>query len=81
MGKGKKGERGKERVVVFRPYPHEVGQKIRIESGPRAGDWEVVGVSDRKVELRCPISGRVFEWDRFTYIVEEDDAAEWPREE
>ena len=75
------GEDGKERVVVFRPYPHEVGQKIRIEGGPRAGGWEVVGVSDRKVKLRCPISGREFEWVRFAYVVDEDAAVEWPREE
>ena len=70
----------KESVVVFRPYPHEVGQKIRIEGGPRAGDWEVVGVSDRKVELRCPISGREFEWARFAYAVGEGAELEWPQE-
>jgi hypothetical protein len=32
------------RHTVFRPYPMEAGQKIYIESGPRRGDWEVIGV-------------------------------------
>ena len=63
-----------EKVTVFRYYPHEVGQKIRIEGGPRAGDWEVVAVSERQVKLRCPLSGREFEWDRFTYFVKDDEA-------
>ena len=69
-----------EDVIVFRPYPHEVGQKIRIKGGPRAGDWEVVGVSNRKVTLRCPLSGREFEWNRFAYFAEEKEA-EWPQED
>ena len=72
---------GAEKVTVFRPYPHAVGQKIRIEGGPRAGDWEVVGVTERKVTLRCPISGREFEWNRFAYLVEEAEGAEWPQGE
>ena len=42
------------KVAMFRPYPFQAGQKIHIETGPRKGDWEVIGVSDRKVELRCP---------------------------
>ena len=45
---------GKSAVVIFRPYPFEVGQKIYIEDGPRHGDWEVIAVSERKVTLRCP---------------------------
>ena len=43
--------------LTFRPYPLQVGQKIFIDGGPRRGDWEVVGLSDRKVKLRCPFSG------------------------
>jgi len=54
----------KHNVVVFRSYPFEVGQKLHIEGGPRNGDWEVIGVSDRKVKLRCPVSLREFEWNR-----------------
>jgi len=69
------------RVSVFEPYPFEIGQRIRIESGPRAGDWEVIGVTERKVTLRCPISHREFEWDRFCYLVEDRENEEWPRED
>ena len=38
----------------------------------------MVGVSERKVKLRCPISHREFEWDRFCYFVEEQNGVEWP---
>jgi len=68
----------KENVIVFQPYPFRTGQKIHIEGGPRGGDWEVIGLSERKVKLRCPISGREVEWDRFCYFVEEGDSLEWP---
>jgi hypothetical protein len=63
--------------LAFRPYPFEIGQKLFIESGPRRGDWEVIGLSDRKVKLRCPFSGREVEWDRFCYLVEERKGS-WP---
>ena len=63
---------------VFRPYPFEVGQKIRIDGGPRGGDWEVVGVGERKVRLKCPVSGREVEWDRFVHFVEKREQQEWP---
>ncbi len=53
----------------------------QIEEGPRRGDWEVIGVSDRKVKLRCPISLREFEWNRFCYFVEEREGAQWPQED
>jgi hypothetical protein len=65
-------------VAVFQPYPFEVGEKITIGSGPRRGDWEVVGVSERKVKLRCPITQREVEWDRFCYLVEKQSGVEWP---
>lgn len=65
-------------VTVFEPYPFEVGQKIRIEGGKRHGDWEVVGISDAKVKLRCPISNREFEWARFCYQAETRKDAVWP---
>ena len=64
-------------VLIFRPYPLEVGHKIFIESGPRRGDWEVVTVGDRSVRLRCPVSHREVEWDRFCYLVEERNDP-WP---
>lgn len=63
--------------LVFQPYPLQVGQKLFIESGPRRGDWEVIGLSDRKVKLRCPFSGREVEWDRFCHLVEERRGL-WP---
>ena len=68
-------------VILFKPYPMVVGQKIHIEGGPRAGDWEVIGVSVRKVKLRCPVSRREFEWNRFCYFVEEQRGREWPRKD
>ncbi|BBO90959.1 hypothetical protein [Desulfosarcina ovata] len=68
-------------VAVFEPYPFVVGQKINIASGPRKGDWEVVGVTERKVRLRCPFSHKEFDWNRFCYLAEEKRGAVWPGEE
>lgn len=65
-------------VAVFRPYPFEAGERIHIASGPRSGDWEVIGVSERKVRLRCPVSHRELEWDRFCYFVEAAAGRPWP---
>jgi len=67
-------------VTIFRPYPFSAGQRIRIDAGPRAGDWEVLEVGERRVKLRCPVSRREFEWDRFCYLLEERDNEEWPQE-
>jgi hypothetical protein len=72
---------GNQSVVIFRSYPFEVGQKIYIEDGPRHGDWEVVGVDERSVRLRCPFSKREFEWHRFCYFAEARDDATWPHPE
>ena len=69
----------KQSVTLFRPYDFAPGQKIHIESGPRKGDWEVVGMNDRKIKLRCPISLKIVEWNRFCYFVEDLKGAEWPR--
>lgn len=68
-------------VTLFKPYAFRVGQKIRIEGGKRNGDWEVVAVGDVKVTLRCPISGREFEWARFCYWVEDREGEQWPLED
>ena len=70
----------RHKVIIFKPYPFEVGQKIYIDGGPRRGDWEVVGISDREVKLRCPISSREFEWNRFCYFTEMRDEEPWPHE-
>ena len=66
-------------VVFFRPYPFQTGQKIHVAHGPRHGDWEVIGLSEHKVTLRCPVSGKEFVWDRFCYFVEERDVEVWPQ--
>ena len=68
-------------VAMFRRYPFRVGQKIRIEEGPRRGDWEVIGVTEHKVKLRCPISLKEFAWARFCYFVEELEDVQWPQED
>jgi hypothetical protein len=47
----------------------------------RAGDWEIIGISDRKVKLRCPISSKEFEWNRFCYFTEERNGKAWPHED
>jgi len=65
-------------VAVFRQFHFAEGQKIRIDDGPRRGDWLVIGLSDRKVRLRCPVSGREVEWDRFCYLAEVR-TQEWPK--
>ena len=65
-------------VTIFRPYPFKTGQRIYIEEGPRYGDWEVVGVDDQKITLRCPISKREVKWHRFCYVVEESTDSPWP---
>jgi hypothetical protein len=68
-----------EKVLIFRPYPFEVGQKIHIADGVRRGDWEVLGLTERMVRLRCPLTNREYEWDRFCYVVEERADVEWPQ--
>jgi len=70
----------KHTVLLFKPYPMAVGQKIYIAGGPRGGDWEVIEVSERKVKLRCPVSFREFEWNRFCYFAEEQQDREWPQQ-
>ena len=70
-----------DKVVYFEPYPFSVGQKLNIKGGLRKGDWEVIGVSDKKVKLRCPISLREFEWSRFCYFTEEKSGVEWPKKD
>ena len=70
-----------EKVTFFKPYPFKVGQKIHIDGGPRKGDWKVVDVSDRKLRLRCPISLKEYEWNRFCYFAEEKSSVEWPQKD
>jgi hypothetical protein len=59
----------------------QVGQKIRIEGGVRSGDWEVVGTTERKVKLRCPVTHQEVQWDRFCYLADEPESTEWPQKD
>ncbi len=68
------------KVTIFKPYPFEIGQKIRIDGSKRNGDWEVIDLSERKVTLRCPVSHKEVTWDRFCYFAEEKENAPWPME-
>lgn len=74
-------ESKKHDVTVFSPYPFEAGQKIYIDDGRRKGDWEVVSVDKNKVRLKCPISLREFEFNRFCYFVKEEKGIEWPHKD
>lgn len=69
----------RETVTTFRRAALTPGQKIRILDGPRGGDWLVVGVDDRKMHLRCPVSGKEVEWDRFCAVTEVLVDEEWPK--
>ncbi|CAN2042352.1 conserved hypothetical protein [Candidatus Magnetomoraceae bacterium gMMP-15] len=69
----------KHNVIIFKPYPFKIGQKIHIDGGQRKGDWEVIDLTDRKVKLRCPVSFREFEWTRFCYFEEEKSGVQWPK--
>jgi hypothetical protein len=69
----------KHDVSVFQQYTFTVGQKIRIENGRRKGDWEVAGVGEHKITLKCPISKKEFQWNKFCYLAEEEKGVEWPR--
>ena len=66
-------------VAVFKPYAFEIGQKIRIENSRRAGDWEIAAVGEHTVTLRCPISHKEFEWNKFCYLAAEEKDVPWPR--
>jgi hypothetical protein len=69
---------GGDTVLILRPYPVRVGQEITIEAGPRRGDWEIIGVGDRKLRLRCPISHKELDCDWFCYVVTEAAGIPWP---
>lgn len=70
----------KHNVTIFKPYPFQVGQKIRIEGSTREGDWEIADVTGRKVTLHCPLSNKEYTWDLFCYFTEEKDDTPWPME-
>ncbi|MFZ5758899.1 MAG: hypothetical protein ACOY32_04605 [Thermodesulfobacteriota bacterium] len=66
-----------ETIKHFQQYPFKQGDKIHIIDGRRRGDWLVAAVDEKKVTLRCPVSGREFSWDRFCYFVTEEEQP-WP---
>ncbi len=68
-------------VTVFSPYAFTLGQKIYIDEGRRKGDWEVVAFDDLKVKLKCPISKKEFEFNRFCYLVKDEKGVPWPRKD
>jgi hypothetical protein len=70
----------KHKVTIFKSYPFQVGQKIRIVGSIREGDWEVADITERKVTLRCPITRKEYTWDLFCYFAEEKDDTPWPVE-
>jgi len=65
------------KVTEFQQYPFSIGEKIEILDGPRKGDWEVVGVDEKKVALRCPVSGVEVSWARFCYLTSTTEK-DWP---
>jgi hypothetical protein len=67
------------KVTIFRPYEFEVGQKIHIAGGPRGGDWQVIEAGRRKMKLKCPVSFKEIEVERFCYFAEEKEGIPWPR--
>jgi len=38
-------------------------------------------VTERKVKLRCPVSFKEFNWDKFCYFTEEQAGVEWPQKD
>ncbi len=66
-------------VTIFKAYPFSVGEKIRIDGGVRSGDWEIIDISEKKIKLRCPVSFKELEVDRFCYHLETLEDAEWPK--
>lgn len=80
LNRSSKGVLMSDNVLFFKRFPFETGQKIHITDGPRKGDWEVIAVDEKKMTLRCPVSGHKVEWNRFCYFVEER-AARWPAED
>ena len=67
-----------QKVIIFKEYPLEVGQKIHVKGGSRRGDWLVIGMTDKKIKLQCPVSAREVEWEKIFGFVELSTRAEWP---
>ena len=70
----------KHNVTLFKIYPVRQGQKIRIEDSKRSGDWEIMEVTENKMTLKCPISGKELTVDKFCFLVEELKNTPWPEQ-
>ncbi len=57
--------------IRFKIYPFNPGQRIFIEDGPRQGDWIITMVNEKKIGLRCPVTGVQVTWNRFCYTVKD----------
>ena len=65
-------------VLVFKEFPLEIGQKIHIADGFRHGDWLVTGSSERKIQLRCPVSGKEIVCEKTFFFAEKKLQGKWP---
>lgn len=68
----------KHEVIIFREYQLQVGQKIHIADGFRQGDWLIIGCGERKIKLRCPVSGKEIECDKTFFFAEKRLQKKWP---
>ncbi len=68
----------RHRVLIFRLYPLQLGDKIFFQDGPRRGDWQVIEVGPRKLRLKCPVSFKELECDHLYTFVEERPNEPWP---
>lgn len=69
-----------QKVLLFKPYEFQVGQKIYISGGKRKGDWEVAGYDGEKLTLQCPVSGVKLSVGQFCFFVDEV-IQEWPQKD
>ncbi|KIX15530.1 hypothetical protein [Dethiosulfatarculus sandiegensis] len=70
----------KQWVFYFEPFELKAGQKINLTRGPRRGDWLVKEVTEHKVTLKCPVTGKEIKTDRFCFLLEERLVEKWPEE-
>ncbi|OGR09422.1 MAG: hypothetical protein A3K23_05750 [Desulfobacca sp. RBG_16_58_9] len=47
----------------------------------RRGDWEIIGVGDRKLRRRGPISHQELDCDRFCTVATEAAGIAWPHQQ
>lgn len=72
------GQANPDSIMFFKTQPFLAGQKIHILDGPRRGDWQVIEVGERKMKLKCPVSFKEIEVERFMIFAEEKTGVPWP---